>query len=281
MKKICFIAAMKSTSAFNIMVDGLKTICENKYDFNVITLCDENIGPNFKMPKQIKFVKVENGMSVNQKIQKGFEFAKGYDLTIIMDYYDDNWRDYVQKMIEEYEKGSDIVYVRKYKTPSTFFGKVAHFFKKIGNAIYQSFIKMVSKNDDLRVFNSFQLFEKNISDIIVTMPEKNTFLRNFDCWNGYKITYVNSDVKEKNKQQISFSKKNVFSIIASFTFIIALIITTAICYNKVDFSFRFTFIAIAFVIVIFLLYLSLYLIFKEIFVSKLGTNKQVLNKNEK
>lgn len=273
MEKLCLIAPMNSTAEFSLMVDGVKSVLKNKYKFNIIAVCDENINPSYKIPAEITFIKVEAGSTVNEKITKGFEFAREYDATIIFDYYNNNWQEYLECLIREYEKGADIVYTRKYVERKTFFQKVAGFFKKAVNFFYQFFITIACKNKDLKVFNSFQLFRKHITDIIVDMPEKNTYLRNFDCWNGYEVKFVNSEVGEPKDTKVKFWNKNTITAFSLLGTLALFVVLATLLGGFVNYDFKFAYIGLAIVISGFLLFFSLYHFAKNIVDIKLGKIK--------
>ena len=270
MKNLCIITPLNSTADLKILADGVKSVCGKNYQFNIIAVCDENINPNLTIPKQIIFVKVDEGLSDEEKITKGFEYCKNYDATIILNKYEPNWQEYFSALLERYEEGADIVYTRKYVEPKNVFQKIGHWFKKVGDTIYQFFVKLFFKNKDLKVFNSFQLFSHDVAQIIADMSEKNTYLRNFDCWNGYNVVVNNSVSSETRVRKLNFFNKNIiYSLVLSLLFV-SLAIVTGLFYSKITYSFRFTYITIGIALSAFTLFFACYNLVKGIALKRMG-----------
>lgn len=270
MKNLCIITPLNSTADLKILADGVKSVCGKDYKFSIIAVCDENINPNLTIPKEIIFVKVDEGLCDEEKITKGFEYCKDYDATIVLNRYEPNWQEYFSALLREYENGADIVYTKKNVEPKNIFQRISNWFKKVGDSIYQFFVKLFFKNKDLKVFNSFQLFSQDVAQIIADMPQKNTYLRNFDCWNGYNVVVNNTVSSETRVRKLKFFNKNIIiSLILSLLFV-GFALVTGLLYSKISYSFRFTYITIGIAISIFTLFFACYNFIKGIALKRMG-----------
>lgn len=270
MKKICFLAPLDSTKDFNILVGNLRDICNNKYDFKVIALCDININPNLRVPNEIVFVKTEEGTSFDEKIRLGFQYTANYDITIVMDYNNTNYRSYIEGMLDNYEKGYDIVYIKNGVEPQGFFNKIKGFFRNIFKKTSQFFVKLLCGTEDLDIYNGFQLFSKPVAEIILSLNEQNKYLRNFDCFNGFRTAYIFSSKSEKQKRRTKFwTKRFIIGLVLSIVGVV-LLVTSFATYSIIKYSFRFTYLSLGIMLSVGLLFFGIYFLTRNSLDKKLG-----------
>lgn len=270
MKKICFLAPLDSTKDFSILVDNLKDICINRYEFKVIALCDININPNLRVPNEIVFVKTDEGTSFDEKIKIGFQYTSNYDVTVIIDFNNANYKTYVEQMLDNYEQGYDIVYLKNGQNENGFFNKVKNFFVNTYKKISQFFVNIICGTSDLDIYNGFQLFSNEVSEIILSLNNQNKYLRNFDCWNGFKTAYIYSSKREKQVRRAKLWSKRfilgfVFCILS-----IALFVTSLSTYSLITYSFRFTYLALGISLSLALMFFGVYNFTKNSINKKLG-----------
>ena len=275
MEKICIISPIKSTSSFTNLLEEVKEICENKYDFEIIALCEQKVEDLIKFDEKIKYINVDEKMTLNEKFTIGMEQATVYDVVALIDYENENWKEYLQGLILSYENGADISYVKYEISKNTIWGKIKRFFSKINNCIYEIFIKLFAKTKDLCVYNSFQLYKKDIVDIIRNFPEKNSFLRNFDCWTGYKSKYIITFKKEPRDKNNKLCTKSLILDFICLSFLIGLIVLSILLYPKVSYDFRFTYVALAIALCLFLFGFSIYHFVKQLLEIKIGKSKSL------
>lgn len=270
MEKICFIAPVEELKDLNVLVGNIKDLCQNQYDFNIIVLCDKEVSSDMVLPQSVVYVKTESTANFDNKVSLGFQYTIGYDLTIIIDFNNKNYKTYIQGMLQNYSEGSDVVYVKKGTNKVGFFNKIKNFFVNLYRNISKLFFRMIVGTDELDVYNGFQLFSKNVTEIILSLNENNKYLRNFDCWNGFRVSYVLSDKKEKQDRHEKFwNKKNILGTILSSLAIITLVVCLTTC-SLLPLSTRFIYITCGITLTTGLAFFGIYNLSKNSVDKKLG-----------
>lgn len=270
MEKICFIAPVEEIKNLNVLAGNITDICQNEYDFNIIVLCDKEVPSDVVLPRSVVYVKTENTMNFDSKISLGFQYTIGYDLTIIIDFNNKNYKNYIQGMLQNYSEGSDVVYVKKDVKKDGFFNKIKNFFVNIYRGVAKLFFRMIVGTDELDVYNGFQLFSKNVTEIILSLNENNKYLRNFDCWNGFKVSYVLSDKKEKQARHEKFwNKKNIVGTILSVLAIVTFVVCLSTC-HLLPLSSRFIYLSCGLTLTVGFSFFGVYNLSKNSVDKKLG-----------
>lgn len=94
-------------------------------------------------------------------------------------------------MIDEWQKGAEIVYARR---------KVRHsesFFKQLTAACFYRFINFLSDTSIPLDVGDFRLLDKKVVNYINTLPEQSRFLRGLVAWGGFKSAYVSFDREKR------------------------------------------------------------------------------------
>lgn len=270
MEKICFIAPVEENDKLDILADDIKNICGNEFDFNIIALCSKELQSDIELPQSVVYVKTEENMNFDSKVTLGFQYTIGYDLTIVLDYSNRNYKIYIKNMLQNYNEGSEVVYVKNEVNKIGFFNRIKNFLINSYKNISKLFFRMIIGTDELDVYNGFQLFSKNITEIILSLNENNKYLRNFDCWNGFKVTYVLTNKKEKQKTNIKFwNKKTILGIILSTLSLITFVVCLT-THTLMPISVRFIYLASAFTLTAGLLFFGIYNLYKDHINKKLG-----------
>ncbi len=270
MEKICFIAPVEEIKNLNVLVGNIKDICQNQYDFNIIVLCDKDIPNDMVLSQSIVYVKTDDLANFDSKVTLGFQYTIGYDLTVVIDFNNGNYKKYIQGMLQNYSEGSDVVYVKKEVKKDGFFSKIKNFFVNIYKNIKKMFFRMIVGTDELDVYNGFQLFSKNVTEIILSLNENNKYLRNFDCWNGFKVSYVLSNKKEKQSKHEKFwNKKNILGIVLSILALTTLVVCLSTCL-LLPLSTRFIYLSCGLTLTVGLAFFGVYNLSKNSVDKKLG-----------
>ena len=155
----------------------------------------------------IKGIKLSKNVGHQNAIWAGLEFVKDkcdFCITIDVDLQDD--LDIVEKMIEEYFKGNDIVFgvKKKRKADSLIKRKSAELFYRIMNLLG---VDLIYNHADFRLLSSKAL------NFLLSFEERNIFIRGLVRLIGLKSTCLYYDIKEREegKSKYSFIKMLSFA----------------------------------------------------------------------
>ena len=192
----------------------------------------------------VKGVKLSRNFGQQIAIKTGLELAQG-DLIAILD---DDLQDPPSVLIDFIDKiqsGYDVVYgVRKKRKESLF--------KKMFYSMYYIILKRISKIDLPLDSGDFCIMNRKVVGIILSMNEKNLFLRGMRSWVGFNQIGVEYERSHRIggesgytlKKLIEIAKDGVFSFsifplkIITYTGVIGLLI--AVFYSSVVFYYYFT-----------------------------------------
>lgn len=155
--------------------------------------------------KRIKVINFSKNFGQQAAILAGFTEAQGEAVVDI----DVDLQDPVESildMIEKWKEGYDIVHgkrlVRKGET----------FFKKATSSIYTKFYKNITGLSIPKNCGDFKLFDRKVVDVIISMPERDRFLRGITEWVGFKQTYVEFERKERVAGETKYTLKKMFKL---------------------------------------------------------------------
>lgn len=268
MQNLAIICPLNTTKDVYDYANSIQEVVKDKLNFKIFAVCS-SVEQDAVNSGNVSIISCNEDSTFDDKIKQSFEYAMEYDATIILDCNNANWLEYFKEMVQKFLDGCDIVYVRKYVKPTNAFKKILNSIKSFFKAIYKAFSSLLFSSADLCVYNSFQLFSKKVVSVICAMPEKNKFLRNFDCWNGFNIEYINTPIKEKGSAVKKFWNKNSIISCVLLLLAVALSISTIFTAKLIKFAFRNTYVSINIFVIVFLLFLSVYFFGKHI------TNKKI------
>lgn len=230
MKKVSIISPVfQNVNRVSETMSGLIELFEGKYEFEVLYYYAGNLPEGIINDQRFVFNKIEKGTSHDDCVTEGFKIATG-DCVIVADLDNVNYKEYIRELIIQWENRAQIVLTKKDESNLNFFQKIKKFFVKIGHGISNMFTAFANLNKDFRAMRTFQLFARNVVEVINEFPEKNYYLRNFDCWVDFRVSivYIKEKIKVKRYQKKSTSDLWVFlSTFAVFVgMILALVFTT-------------------------------------------------------
>lgn len=147
--------------------------------------------------KRVKFVELTRNFGQQAALTAGLDHCSG-DAIITIDCDFQDPPELIPDMIKEWEKGFDIVYMRR---------KIRKegFFKRLNAKMYYSLlyrfsdIKIKGNIGEFRLINKKVLFELN------KMREKSRYLRGMIPWLGHKFTIIDFDRPLRGAGQTGFS----------------------------------------------------------------------------
>lgn len=219
-----------------------------EYNYEIIIVDDgskdntlEIIEEISKIDEKVKIISFSRNFGHQAAVTAGLKETTG-DAVVIIDADMQDPPETIEKMVELWEQGNDVVYAvrTKRKGESVFKTFTAKMFYKILYSL--SDIKIPKDTGD------FRLADRKVIDVINSLPEHNKYLRGLFCWAGFKqkpLKYIrNERYSGKTKYSlkkmiklaydgiISFSSKplKIISIIGVFSIILSfLILVYTVC----------------------------------------------------
>lgn len=158
-----------------------------------------------KKDKKVKVINFSRNFGQQAGLLAGFSEAQGEAIIDI----DVDLQDPVEAiipMIEKWKEGYDIVHgkrlVRKGET----------IFKKATSSIYTKFYKNITGLNIPKNCGDFKLFDRKVIDVIISMPERDRFLRGITEWVGFKQTFVEFERKERFAGETKYTVKKLFKL---------------------------------------------------------------------
>lgn len=131
----------------------------------------------------------------------GLELAKG-NAVIVMDCDLQHPPQVIPQMWKLWREGYEVVEGIK-----TSRGKESLAHKMSAGLFYKIMSKLIKM--DMNASSDYKLLDRKVVDVLLTLPERNTFFRALTFWAGFKTTYVEYEVQERLYGE---SKWSVFSL---------------------------------------------------------------------
>ena len=200
MKKVSIISPVyENVNRIAQTCSGLLELFKDKYDFEVLYYHSVDLPEETPTDSHFIFYKIEDGQDFNQCVTDGFNKANG-DCLIVANLDDVDYKDYIVNLLVEWENKSQIVLTKKEEPKRNIFQKIGHFFVRCFQKLSDKILSWFQLCKDFRAMRTFQLFSDNVADVIREFPEKNYYLRNFDCWVDFRVSVLRSkrDIKVKD-----------------------------------------------------------------------------------
>lgn len=131
----------------------------------------------------------------------GLELAKG-NAVIVMDCDLQHPPQVIPQMWKLWKDGYEVVEGIKLSR-----GKESLAHKMSAGLFYKIMSKLIKM--DMNASSDYKLLDRKVADVLLTLPERNTFFRALTFWAGFKTTYVEYEVQERIYGE---SKWSVFSL---------------------------------------------------------------------
>ena len=203
MKKVSIISPVyENVNRISETITTLIEFFQDKYEFEVFYYHSKDLPENLIKDARFIFNKIDNKQSFDECVTDGMQKSNG-DCVIIADLNNVDYKDYILKLLVEWENKAQIVLLKQDKKKLSFWKRIGHFFAGIGRKIGQIFLSVANLNKDFGAERNFQLFARNVVELINQFPEKNYYLRNFDCWVDYRVSivWINTKIKVNRKQK--------------------------------------------------------------------------------
>ena len=155
--------------------------------------------------KKVKVINFSRNFGQQPALLAGFIESKG-EAVIDIDVDLQDPVDAIPLMIDKWKEGYEIVHgkrlVRKGET----------FLKKATSSIYTKFYGKITGLDIPKNCGDFKLFDRKVIDVIISMPERDRFLRGITAWVGFKQTYVEFERQERHAGKTKYNAKKLFKL---------------------------------------------------------------------
>ncbi len=165
--------------------------------------------------KRVKILNLSRNFGHQIAITAGMDYAKG-EVIIIMDADLQDPPEVIPRLLQEWEKGFDVVYAKRKGREGE------SFFKKFTAWLYYRLFRILANLDIPVDTGDFRLLSRRVVEVLKQIREHHRFLRGLVTWIGFKQCGVEF-VREKRfsgKTKYSFWKMMKFALdgILSFSF---------------------------------------------------------------
>ena len=262
MKKVSIISPIfDNVNRVGQTINDLTEFFRGKYNFEVLYYHTADIAEELKLNPHFMFYRIEKGQSFDDCVTDGFSKANGHCI-IVADLDNTNYKDYILKLLVEWENNAQVVLIKQEEEKLNFFKRIGRFFGRLFQRAYDLLLGTVGLSKDFRASRAFQLFSENVVEVIKEFPEKNYYLRNFDCWIDYRVTvlYVKSLPKVNRHEKVA-NLNFILSLVSSALFLTLLLVTIFTSHLIVEAS-RPMYVLIGIALMVTFLAYSLYCLFK-------------------
>jgi dolichol-phosphate mannosyltransferase len=153
---------------------------------------------------QVKYIDFSKNFGHQLAVFAGLENAKG-DTIVIIDADLQDPPELIKELYNKMKEGYDVVYAQREQ-------RVGESWHKLMTAkLFYRFINRLSEVSIPLDTGDFRIISKKINDIIVSMPERNKFLRGQIAWTGFNQTFVSYNREERYAGKTNYSYSKMFS----------------------------------------------------------------------
>ncbi len=153
---------------------------------------------------QIKYIDFSKNFGHQLAVFAGLEHAKG-NVVVIIDADLQDPPELIKDLYAKMKQGYDVVYAKREE-------RIGESWHKIMTAkLFYRFINSMSEVSIPLDTGDYRIISKKINDIIVSMPERNKFLRGQIAWAGFNQTFVNYKRDERYAGKTNYSYGKMFS----------------------------------------------------------------------
>jgi dolichol-phosphate mannosyltransferase len=162
----------------------------------------ENICGN---DEKIKLVNFSRNFGHQAAITAGMDMALGNAIVVI----DADLQDppeVILEMIKKWKEGYEVVYGKRAKREGE------TFFKKLTAKTYYRLLKSMTSIDIPVDTGDFRLIDRKVCDALISLPEKNRYVRGLVSWVGYKQTCVEFIRQERFAGETKYPLKKMMKL---------------------------------------------------------------------
>ncbi|HEY8423508.1 MAG TPA: glycosyltransferase family 2 protein, partial [Clostridia bacterium] len=158
-----------------------------------------------KADKSVKIISFSRNFGHQAAISAGMEHAQGEAL-IIMDADLQDPPETVLKMIQKWREGYDIVYGKRVKR------KGERPFKKLTAYVYYRLLSRITGINIPKDAGDFRLISRKAAQAIISLPEKNRYLRGLNAWVGFKQAEIEYERDPRAAGETKYTLKKMLKL---------------------------------------------------------------------
>ena len=185
---------------------------QNKYNYEIIFINDGSSDNSFieltmlaKKDDGVKLIDFTRNFGHQNAVEAGLAYAKG-SAVIMMDADLQHPPQLIPVMIEKWEQGNKIVNTLRLKTEKE------SIIKKITSSGFYWFFNKISTIKMSKGFADFRLLDREVVDVLNSLPEKRKFYRGLVNWVGHKNTNVEYSAQKRINGNSSFTIKKMIDL---------------------------------------------------------------------
>ena len=154
---------------------------------------------------RVKGICLSRNFGQQAAIMAGLAEASG-DVMVIMDADGQHPPAVIHDLIEEYEKGFDIVNTKRESNQD------AGFFKRISSKLFIRIINYLSDIDMGFEYSDFRLMNRQAVESFLKIDEQNRFMRGLVSWMGFRQSYVSYVAPERHAGNTKWTFRSLFRL---------------------------------------------------------------------
>jgi len=158
-----------------------------------------------KRDEKIKLVNFSRNFGHQAAITAGMEKALG-DAIIVIDADLQDPPEAMLLMIEKWKEGYEVVYGKRSKREGE------TFFKKFTAKVFYRLLKSMTTVEIPVDTGDFRLIDRKVCDALISLPEKNRYVRGLVSWVGYKQTHVEFVRQERFAGETKYTLKKMMKL---------------------------------------------------------------------
>lgn len=165
--------------------------------------------------EKVKLINFSRNFGHQCAITAGMDLAAG-DAIVVIDADLQDPPEVILEMIEKWKEGYEVVYAKRIKRQGE------SFLKKFTAKVFYRLLKSMTSVDIPVDTGDFRLIDRKVCDALISLPERNRYVRGLVSWVGYKQTFVKMTRQERfageSKYPLKKMLKLAFDGITSFSY---------------------------------------------------------------
>lgn len=158
-----------------------------------------------KKDERVKLINFSRNFGHQAAITAGMEAASG-NAIIVIDADLQDPPEVILKMIDKWKEGYEVVYGKRQKREGE------TFFKKFTAKMFYRLLKSMTSIDVPVDTGDFRLIDRKVCDALMSLPERNRYVRGLVSWVGFTQTYVEYIRKERFAGKTKYSLKKMMKL---------------------------------------------------------------------
>lgn len=155
--------------------------------------------------EKIKLINFSRNFGHQPAITAGMELASGHAI-IVIDADLQDPPEVMLKMIEKWREGYEVVYGKRSKREGE------TLFKKLTATAFYRLLKSMTTIDIPVDAGDFRLIDRKVCDALISLPERNRYVRGLVSWVGYRQTFVEFTRQERFAGETKYPLKKMMKL---------------------------------------------------------------------